>query len=192
MVESGELRRYRSQEKSNPNLYSLPGVKKPINDNHLYGHEMDCADVFVSLKQSLALRLIRWERYTDLEKDMKQHYHKYGVRPDRIFEIDDVDQVFYLEVDRGTEDLEKQIIPKLESYIRFSDAHQQGITVLFTAQGYRYHKEDEHRANELYSAISRYRRGNQFLITLHRKMVESPLEAIFNSPMQHQVSILTL
>jgi hypothetical protein len=189
-----ELRRFPPPEQSYPNLYALPGTRERLDRHRLYGHEMDCADAFVALKLAAGPRLVRWQRYNDLEADLKRVYDKFRVKPDRIFELEGVNQVFHLEVDRGTEEnLDRQVKPKIDNYIRLSEAHPgQGLTVVFTAQAYRYDKEDEERAREIYDLLARYRRHNQFLVAIHDTFIARPLEAVFNSPFKHGVSILSL
>jgi hypothetical protein len=193
MVADGELMRFLPPDETLPNLYALPGTRERINKYLLYGHEMDCADAFTALKLNCGPRLVRWQRYQDLHPDLRRAYDRYKVKPDRIFELDDIEQVFHIEEDRGTEDLNKQVAPKIENYIRMSDAHPgQGFVVLFLAQGYRYHAEDQERANELYQLVSRYNRGKQFLVALHSAFTAAPVGPIFNCPAQHNLSIESL
>lgn len=149
---------------------------------------MDCADCFVALKKTLRERLTRWERHTDLPQEMKAHYHRYRVKPDRIFEIDEINQVFFLEHDNGTEEnLDEEIRPKLENFIRFSDDHKgQGLITLFTVKGYRYRTAEE-RKDELLNLFAEYKRGNQFLAVLHSDFCADPL-----APVQTPTSTISL
>lgn len=160
-----------------PNIYSLKGRRKPINDKHLYGHEMDCADCFIQARTAAGEKLVRWERYVDLNKPLKDVYRKYKYRPDRIFEHEDIDEVFHLEHDTGSEeDLEKYIAAKCEAFIRLSDTYSdQNMMMLFTCKKYRYDQDDNDRANKVWSVVSRYKRGNQILIARHaRFLTEDP------------------
>lgn len=187
MVADRELIVFRAREQSYPNLYAAPGTRKPINDRNLYGHEMDCADVFVALKRIYGTRLVRWER--DMDKYRKREFSKFGVRPDRIFEIEDNNQVFFLEVDRGTEDLDI-IIEKLEGYTALSNHyHTQPLTVLFTAQAYRYYNNDQDRLDDLVDCFKKASRGNQFIGAIHDHFVEDPTAAVWQSPLGSTLSI---
>lgn len=178
MVNSGELVCFPSRtDQSRPNIYSLKGRKKPINDSHLYGHEMDCADAFITARNYAKEKLIRWERFTDLELDRKNVYRKYNYRPDRIFEHADIDEIFHLEHDTGSEeDLEKYIAAKCENFIRLSDTFKnENMVMLFTCKKYRYDEDDNDRANKLFKVVSRYGRGNQILISRFvRFLTEDP------------------
>lgn len=183
MVRDKELLVFRSREKSNPNLYALPGTKKPINDNNLYGHEMDCADVFVALQKILKHKLFRWQKHWDKE-ERKFFGEKYGVWPDRVFEIDDNKQVFFLEVDRGTEDPYKQVWPKVQAYkkLTLQGIPGQAFTVLFTVQGYRYHDSANARLEELLPVLAKAQHSTQFLAALHEDFLANPLGDVFHSP----------
>jgi hypothetical protein len=184
MVRDKELIVFKHErEQSLPNLYALPGTRKPVNANHLYGHEMDCADVFVSLKRAFGEQLVRWQRRWD-DEERKAIGERFGVWPDRIFELENSEQVFFLEVDRGTEELDKQIWPKLQDYAKLSTATPgQKFTVLFTAQGYRYHNSHQARVNELLPMLAKAKRGNQFVVCVHDDFVADPKSSCLVSPL---------
>jgi hypothetical protein len=181
MVRDNEIRCHPApRQQLLKNLYSLPGVKKPVNDQHLYGHEMDCADLFVALQKTG--HLARWERRWD-EDQRKALGDRFNVWPDRIFELDDTDDVYFLEVDRGTEEIDKQIKTKLEAYMRMGNALPgQSFRILFTAQGYRYHASDHARLQELLGHLDKLRRGNQILVGVHSEVLKDPLGNVWVSP----------
>lgn len=186
-----DLIKFRPIEKSQCTLFALPGTRKPIDDKHLYGHEMDAADCFVALERTFGERLVRWQRHWDNTEEIvagkteRQFFGEtLGVWPDRVFEIEDSDAVFYLEVDRGTEDLRKQIWEKLECYRDLSQAAK-GSTfhVLFTVQGYRYDKEDMERLNRLLPLFREMQCGNMFVAALHGDFLADPAGDIFHTPL---------
>ena len=162
------------QPQSTPNLYALPGTKKPINDNALYGHEMDCADCFVALRRTYGEKLVRWQRHWN-EVEREVFGEKYGIWPDRVFELEHSDEVYFLEVDRGTEDLRKQIQPKIEDYFKLWQAYKdkQSFTIIFTAQGYRYHEDDNARRDELNGFIGRLT-SCPFIVATQSEFTKNP------------------
>jgi hypothetical protein len=178
-----------------PNLYALPSTRKPpINDDRLYGHEADCADCFVELKHRLQERLVAWYKPSLDRKWQTDYARPFGVRPDRIFEIDDVPIVFALEVDRGSEeDVWRQIWPKLQNYLRLSQAVRPNrLAVVFTTQAYRYDKESRERLEKILPTFHRARAGRMFLITTHEQFLADPLGPIFETDAEQNLSILDL
>lgn len=194
MVRDKNILVFRTREQSFPNLYALPGTRKPVNDRNLYGHEMDAADCLVALKRAAGPGLVRWQRQWDPD-ERKFFGDRFGVWPDRVFELEQSEQVFYLEVDRGTEDLDKQIWPKVQDYIKLSTQYpKERFTVIFTAQGYRYHADDLARASELLGLMAKAKRGNQFLVTSHEEFLADPLGPVMSSPLDptNKLTLTTL
>ena len=125
MVDSKQLVVYQNRgddtTPSLPNLYALKGTRKPINDRHLFGHDMDVVDCFVALRRAFGGRLERWERRWD--KEQRAYFgDKWKLWPDAVFELADNETVYFLEVDRGSEEAD-QIEDKLARYVAFSKAH---------------------------------------------------------------------
>lgn len=183
-------------DRSKPNLYCLPGTKKPIDDSQYYGHEWDCANVFVALRRSLGSRLVRWTKPSldgDWQRDIAA---KFKARPDRVFEVEDLpQQVFCVEVDRGTEEnVTKEVWPKFEAYMKLAAALGKGerIHVLFTCQKYRYEKEDRERLCKLLPLLERAKAGRMFLLTTQAQFWEDPLGPIFETDRERGLSILDL
>lgn len=201
MVKRGDLRVHASRSRSanrtkrvgdglasgdinfnRPNLYYLPGTRIPIDDKKLYGHELDIADCFVALRQRFGEQLTRWQLKWDKGEEYNYLGERWKVFPDAVFELEDHDAVFFLEVDRGTMEWE-QIADKLSRYARFSNAHPESrFHVLFTAQGYRHDKEDRERLERLLPMLEVHKRGNQFVAACHDEFLADPTAAIFHSP----------
>ena len=186
MVDSGQLVVFRNRgddtTPSLPNLYALKGTRKAINDRALYGHEMDAVDCFVALRKAFGERLVRWERRWDRD-DWETFAKKWGLLPDATFELDGDDRVWFLEVDRGTEEPD-QLLDKLGRYVRFSNAHPgERFHVLFTAQAYRYDREDMDRVKRLLCVFAGLKRGNQFAAATQEAFLADPDGAVLNSPL---------
>lgn len=168
-----------ARKQEDPNWYSLPGAVRPFNDQNR-DHEIDCADMFVALKKTG--KLDHWQKYWS--KDEHALFLKrFHVEYDRRFELEDCEQVFFLEVDRGSESPD-QIKKKIQDYTRMSVAYpQERFTVLFTVQGYiRDNNDDILRFNKLMPILANAKRGNQFLMAIHSEAVSDPLGNIWHSP----------
>jgi hypothetical protein len=128
MLKDGQVERYR-EHASESYLYSLPGVyamTKYANRQH----EIDCGDVFVALVNTEKLQY--WDAiWQEDEKSIKTDYR---VWYDRRFQFDD--KLFFLEVDRGTEDLEA-FEAKIKKYLKLAQDSNTKWYVLITIQGYR-------------------------------------------------------
>lgn len=179
---------------SKANLYARIGTRKPINDAHLYGHEMDAADCFVAVKKALGLDLAAWYKPSLDKKWQTEIARPFGVRPDRVLEIENKPIIFAVEVDRGSEeDVWRQVWPKLENYVRLSRASRgQRMHVLFTTQAYRYDREARERLEKLLPLFARAKAGRQFLITTHDDFLANPLGSIFETDTEKGISILDL
>jgi len=179
MVRDRELAKHPGPKTQDPTLFSLPGKRRPINDWNR-SHELDCADVFVALQRTG--RLSHWQKYWS-DEEYHLYLKRFGVEFDRRFELDGSDQVFFLEVDRGTEDI-ATIRKKIQCYVRLSQAYpDERFTVLFTVQGYRYHYDDLSRQNELLPVLAEAKRSNQLLVAVQTDVVEDPLGPIWTTPL---------
>jgi hypothetical protein len=180
MVRDKALWKYRPVDRSRVTLFALNKTRQRYDESKLYGHEMDIADCFVALFKTG--KLTHWQRKWDKEQ-VEYYGRKFSIYPDAIFQVEGLDQILFLEVDRGTMDPKEEIIPKLEKYVRYSKAHpDERFTVVFTAQGYRYEKEDEERRQALMPALAYMQRGNQFVCALHDDFLADPLGTVFHSP----------
>lgn len=202
MVDRGELKVFRSRGKTikrngeeinfnRPNLYCLPGTKKPIDDKKLYGHEMDIADCFAALRKTFGERLARWQLKWDKGDEYDYMAGRWKLFPDAVFELEDAEPVYFLEVDRGTMEWD-QIVDKLDRYVRFSNAHpEHKFHVLFTCQAYRHDKEDMDRLRRLMPMLEVHRRANQFVVACHEDFKADPAGAVFHSPVDATFQVIT-
>lgn len=177
-----------------PNLYCLPGTRRPMGDTQYVGHEWDAANCFVALRRALGDRLTRWSK-PELDPDWSTDIAKqFEVRPDRVFEIEGVDQVFMLEVDRGSEEsVWKKPWRKFEGYMAMSRALKgQRFTVLWTCQAYRYDKADQDRVADLLPLVEKARAGRMFMMTTQSDFWDDPTGAIFQTDREKGISLLSL
>lgn len=136
-------------------------------------HEIAVADLFVRYFPHVT----HWDnRWLGTEEQFKS----FGLYYDARMVIDG--KLVFWEVDRGTEDLAKQVIPKVEKYVALSEAYPRDrFAVCFTFE--RYRRQDlNRRINDVLFALSGFRRGDQFLVAKHAEACADPLGAVFVSP----------
>jgi hypothetical protein len=181
------------RDTSKDNLYSLPGARKPINDERLYGHEMDCADCFVALRKSFGEALEKWT-IPSLDEAWQKAARQYDVRPDRVFELERNENLFCLEVDRGSEDEWKQVWPKLQAYKKFQTtvSRRYRLVVLFLCRGYRYDQEDEDRVEKLLPLFQKMSCGTLFSATTLDDFLANPKLASFRTHQKADLDFLSL
>lgn len=188
MVEAGEVTRFRDHEgQAYVHMLTNPNLKLRGNWYNRQ-HELSCADVFISLYHTG--RLEHWDyRWTKQEEDY------YGIKRlkvyyDRKFVVDG--KVFFLEVDRGTEDPE-QLEDKIRKYKDFStNFPDEWFYVLFAVQGSRYYKLSE-RLKWIMKLLDKHTPGKQFLVTEQQLAEQNPLGEIYISAQDSKpTSILSL
>lgn len=175
---------YSDREHNNqPLVWMLPGTNYP-NNFFIRQHELDCADLFVAFYPHLSVWESEWGAF---EKQAKVHI-KYRLNFDRRMTMPD-GKVFVLEVDRGTEDLDKQLEPKIDKYIAFSNANPSyKFQVVITLQKYR-RMDLGNRAGRVLAMLQEKRRGNQFIVASHTKLVKDPFGKVCASPLAPEVPI---
>lgn len=175
MEKDGVLKNHEPDYRGNPDLWSLPGRKQPINW-YSRKHEIDAADLFVALARTGKLQ--HWDvGWADTESHFAQHRVNY----DRRAEIEGVRHVVFFEVDRGTEDLDT-IRRKVDKYIGLQTAYpDEHFMVLFTVQGYRW-TDARSRCDDINKVLHSVKRGNQFLTTPHIAFIADPLGEVVIPP----------
>lgn len=184
MKKDGMIVQHKPDNRIEPDLWSLKGARQPSNWYNR-DHEIDCADLFISYKNTnqLAYWASRWE-----PEELHPFGETFSVYFDRRMELEDVDQVFFFEVDRGTEDLDT-VKRKVEKYVALSNhLVGQGMTILFTVQGYRW-TTSQTRLSRILSILRDARRGNQFLIAPHEEVLANPLGKVWISPVDGETKI---
>lgn len=150
----------------------LPPVECPENFYNRK-HELACADLFVQYFPHVTHWDNRW-------MGTEQQFKSFGLFYDARMVIDG--RLVFWEVDRGTEDLDRQVIPKVEKYVALSDAfHRDRFTVCFTFEKYR-RQDLNKRINDMLYALTGFRRGDQFLVAKHSEVCADPLGEVFVSP----------
>jgi hypothetical protein len=140
------------------NLWSISKRKYPGLSN--YEHTLMEGDIYVSCATAGA----EWV-YKPSE------FKKVGLIPDASCTL--YGKRIYWEADNGTEG-EQKIRSKCERYVRVSK-HEEPFYVIFDAS-------TEARANTLLTWLPDNRR-NQFLVTMHQFVKQSPLQFCYVSPM---------
>src|ERR1019366_5538265 len=126
LLKREQIKRWRDHA-SESYLFCLPEVDIPTNFYNRQ-HEIDCGDLFVAYFNTGKLQY--WDAlWQEDEKGIKDNYR---VWYDRRFQLDD--KLFFLEVDRGTEDLDA-FETKIKKYLKLAQDHQ-GVNwyVLITVQ----------------------------------------------------------
>jgi hypothetical protein len=148
-----------------PIFYYLPDRIAPNVIN--YSHELECANLYVAYQLTGSLEQWHWEPH--------EEYLNLGLKPDRVSRI--AGKIIFWEVDMGTYPLER-LHEKVEKYIALSKRHpDHRFHVIFTASKGR-------ARNILFDVLADYKRGNQFLVGEHTRVLEAPLEPVFASPLQ--------
>lgn len=182
MVEDG-LIKFHKIGQNDPLYYFLPTTKAPTVFSHK--HEKDCADLFIAYKSTGLLKA--WNSPENFED--YQDYVKAGVLPDRVSIIGK--SIVFWEVDRGTESYQK-ISDKIPNYITLSRRHpEHKFYVCFTTNEYHRFKNGkkvlrqsaETRAKRILLDAMEYKRGNQFIVGLHKQIIQDPLGSVFVSPL---------
>lgn len=166
---------------NSPIIWTNKGVRYNTNPDNRQ-HEIDCGDFLVSLMGAVhpeTERLTHWD-YEWGAEEKKEYIKTRQFYFDRRFVLDD--RLFFLEVDRGTKDLEA-VRKQFERYVHFSESYPaERFQVLVTVQGYR-HIKAEDRATQLFKILASLKRGNQFLITMHQHALGNPLGKVWKSPL---------
>ena len=90
-------------------------------------------------------------------------------------------KTFFFEVERGTQPIDT-IEKKIKNY-----SHLQGsFNVIFTVQDYQdahRFKSSQSQGEKILELLSKYKRGNQFLVTPHKAFLSDPLGGRLISPL---------
>lgn len=161
MAGDGLINKIPSPHRTLELMWALP----PIRLGHklsMYDHEKRCGDVYVAIKLSGQLQEWEWR------KDNKKILHdRRGIFMQARFRLEE-------EVaDKSIEVIEE----KIRRYIKLSIETREWEYVIFDMP-------TQERANEVFEVLPKYKRGNQFLVTLHDYLSRHPLTNIFASPLE--------
>lgn len=151
-------------------------------------HELAIADLFVAYYPHITHWDTKWGVY-EIER---LNIPMFKVFYDARMVLNG--NVILWEVDNGTEDLAKQVSPKVDKYIALSNAYPSlRFTVIFTMSKYRRMNLSK-RSHDLLEALASVKRGNQFLVAKHGELVADPFGKTLVSPLDPMVKndILTL
>jgi len=189
MVNQKELVKHGRPHRNLPDIYSLPAIKG-ISRYKSVPHELDCANLFVAFWQTGKLQ--HWDNAWDADEKKAfnigsdEKKQQYPIWYDRRLKL--ADELFLLEVDRGTEHLTTQFNEKIELYIRFfQHLKNSAANILFTVQDWRYGYEDPEgaleRTREMLNLFARKKNTRiRFFVALHSDVLENPLAPIWFSP----------
>lgn len=159
-------------------VWALP-KRTPPRNWYNREHELDCADAFVALAKTG--KVLHWDsKWTDEEyEDFAQ---KTGVNYDRRFELEGSDRIFFLEVDRGSEDL-ATLAEKVRRYVKLANRFpNQPITVLFTMQRYMRQDLKLRTENFIKHGIHPVKRNDLFFVVPHDLFLIDPLAPVCITP----------
>lgn len=146
---------------------------------------MAAADMFCAFFQTMELQ--HWDNRWG--KEELSEYKPYGINYDRRLKIFDKD--FFLEVDRGSEDL-PDIKSKVQFYTEFSRANpDKPFWVLFTVAPYR-RSNLENRIRRFLEIFDDAHRGNQFLLCPHALAKQDPLAPVWGSHIATNIALKDL
>lgn len=184
MEKDGEVHSDR-EHNNQPKVWMLPGTKYP-NNYFIRQHELDCADVFVSFFPYLDT----WQSpYGAYRKEGYENFIKSRIEPDRLMLLDGREVCW--EIDRGTEDVDEQLEPKIDKYIDYSRRHpDHRFTVVITLQKYR-RMNLTNRAGRVLAMLQEKKRNNQFLVANHLTVVQNPRGESYVSPLNPE-KLITL
>ncbi len=176
MLKAGEIQQFRNHN-NEPFVWYLPDNSPPPNNWFSRQHEIDIGDLFVAYYEHLT----HWDtKWTDYEKQTFD-IPRYRVHYDARMVLGG--KVYLWEVDRGTEEIDVQLDPKVDKYIALSHTLPYGaFQVLFTLQKYRRMNFKE-RVGQFVEMLQEKKRGNQFLFAQHSEVLADPLGQVFGSPL---------
>jgi hypothetical protein len=178
MLKEGLVKGHPRQSEYEPRLWSLPGIKKPINPQFRQ-HYIDTTWYLAKY----------WPAQHWDEKWLEGEYDV--ARPMYDARMKKWDRVIYWETDRGTEEVQ-ELHEKVDKYIALANSTQERFTVCFTMQYFRFgadqgeeqrHKKLVERSNDLLDYLASKKRGNQFLVAWHDNVVADPYGPVFVSPL---------
>jgi Replication-relaxation len=154
-----------------PFFFHLPNVVGLREQN--WKHEKLCGDLYAAYQTTWSLQ--RWDSLPDEEM------LSLGLIPDRSSIIDG--RIAFWEVDRGTE-TRARLRTKVELYIKLSQLHRdQRFHVVFVT-------ETSGRAESvLFDVLEDFRRGNQFVVGLHKSIIAEPFGKVFASPLEPEKAL---
>lgn len=148
-------------------------------------HEVDVGDVFVALAKTR--KLDHWDVGWGL--DEKESFARFGANYDGRAEIEGFDQVVFIEVDRGSEELDT-LHNKIAKYTKLADAHPGSpFIVIFTVQGYQGEPAKPRGEEILRKVLSPAKRGNLFLATPHKAFLQDPLGPVLVPPYDETLTL---
>jgi hypothetical protein len=156
-----------------PEYYHLPTVTAV--SKHGEEHERLCGDLYVAYETTGVVS--HWERPEGYDEN-----ERLGLKPDRQMVMGG--KIYFWEVDRGTEDYftPKGIKGKIEKYKQLSRLHpDKDFYIVFTTIDAK--QSAKARCARILEMLGEERRGDQFLVTLHRWAVDEPLGQVFLSPL---------
>ncbi len=176
MLKDKEVEQFRNHN-NEPYIWFLPENPPPPHNWYSRQHEIDIGDLFVAFYPHIT----HWDtKWTDHEKE-KLNIPRYRVHYDARMVLNG--KVYLWEVDRGTEEIDVQLEPKVDKYIDLAHSLPYGaFQVLFTLQKYR-KMNLENRAGKLAEMLAEKKRGNQFLFGVHSEVLTNPLGEVFASPL---------
>jgi hypothetical protein len=173
---------HRANEDDFGNIQFSKDLLPPPSNFYNRDHEVDVGNVFVAVAKTRKL-----ERWTvGWDKDEKKRFGIYGVNYDACLEWDPdiTDQVIFIEVDRGTEDMDT-LKEKVRKYTKLADANPHSpFVVIFTIQGRDGAPVKPRGEKILREVLAPAKRGNLFLASPHKAFLLDPLGPVLIPPYQ--------
>lgn len=139
------------------------GLEPPRAEVHAfkYEHERICAEVFVSL--ALTGKLYDWQSHKKISK---------GIIPDRTACFEN--KIFYLEIERGTQD---KIIQKTENYRRYWRETNGKFSVIYLVK-------DEKTLEDSVHKLEAAKASAHYLVGVFSEFIVDPLNAILTNSLK--------
>ena len=173
MAARKELKIHDLSKFSIPDMFMLPSTHR-LKSTEKFLHEKAGADLFVAYKPH-----IKFWAYEPFINSM---------RADRGMRFEDGLTV-YFEVDRITENMQ-DLRDKVDNYIRYAEETGERFTVIFA---FAETQEKVHkRGKNFIPYLQAKRRGDQFLLVNHEKLIGDPFGQVLYSPREKILSISML
>lgn len=176
MLADKQIKQFR-EHNNEPFVWHLPQNPPPPHNWYSRQHEIDVGDLFVAYYPHVT----HWDTQWGKQEKETLDIPRYRVHYDARMVLNG--KVYLWEVDRGSEQVDEQLEPKVDKYINLSNSLGHGaFQVLFTLQKYR-RMNLGNRTGLVAALLQEKKRANQFLFAVHAEVLASPLGAVFGSPL---------
>jgi hypothetical protein len=169
MVSRKEIKLHDLSKFSLPDMFMLNSTHR-LKSTEKFLHEKAGADLFVTYKPYMK----RWA----FEPFIKSR------RADRGMQFENI--TVYFEVDRATENIQ-ELFDKIDNYIQYSREAEKRFHVIFALVGDS--AKVNKRGNKIIPYLKEIRRGDQFLMVNHQRLIDNPFGKVIYSPRDEIIAL---